>query len=330
MNLMKNYEGIIRKIKFCYTKMISYISFIKIKFIIFIMFNLILLVATINRINKLNQIKICICTVGKNENRYIKEYIEYYKNLGIDKIFLYDNNNIDGEYFEDIIKEYKTQNYVEIINWRGVKSPQMMIYHDCYSKNYNKYEWLLFNDIDEYLYLKNFHNIKDFLIQYKFNNCENIHLNWLLYTDNNLIYYQNKTLKKRFTEKDPNIKNRIINIYSNGKSILRGHIPNITIVNFHSISDELKICDGFGRNRNIMKPDYKYYYFIHYYCKSTEEFIEKVKKGDVYKTPDDNKIGFYFDYNKITFEKLNFIEKELKLNLTYYKNILNKQKRCLY
>ena len=135
----------------------------------------------------------------------------------------------------------------------------MMIYYDCYNNNYDKYEWLIFNDIDEFLYLKNFNNIKTFLNRPRFKKCEKIHLNWLLFTDNNFIYYENKSLLKRFTEPDPYAKQRNILKFSNGKSILRGHIPNIKIINFHYIADELKSCDGFGHLMNSIKKDYKYY-----------------------------------------------------------------------
>ena len=76
-------------------------------------------------ITNLKKIKICICTIAKNENRYIKEYVEYYKKYGVDKIYLYDNNNPNSERFEEVIKEYIDQNYVEVNNWRGIKSPQM-------------------------------------------------------------------------------------------------------------------------------------------------------------------------------------------------------------
>ena len=37
--------------------------------------------------------KICICTLGKEENRYIREYVQHYKDYGVDKIYLYDNND---------------------------------------------------------------------------------------------------------------------------------------------------------------------------------------------------------------------------------------------
>ena len=32
--------------------------------------------------------KICICCLGKEENRYIREFVSFYKKIGVDKIFL--------------------------------------------------------------------------------------------------------------------------------------------------------------------------------------------------------------------------------------------------
>ena len=66
-----------------------------------------------------NNIKVCICTVGKKENRYIREFVEYYKKYGVDKIFLYDNNDENEERFEYVIKDYIENGLVKILNWRG-------------------------------------------------------------------------------------------------------------------------------------------------------------------------------------------------------------------
>ena len=186
------------------------------------------------------------------------------------------------------------------------------MYNNCYNNYYDKFDWLIFNDIDEYLYLKNYFNIKDFLIQSKFNNCEKIQLNWILYTDNNLIFYKNRPLQKRFTEIESiGNNNKYRNIFSNGKSILRGHIGNINITNFHCLSKNLNSCDGFGNiiKSNFIKFDFKYHYFKHYYCKSLEEFVEKIKKGDVYKGTINSKLIRYFKYNKITSYKIDYYKK---------------------
>ena len=63
--------------------------------------------------------KICICTIAKEENLYIREYIEHYKKYGVNKIYLYDNNDINGEKFEDVIDDYIKSGFVEINDWRG-------------------------------------------------------------------------------------------------------------------------------------------------------------------------------------------------------------------
>ena len=105
-------------------------------------------------------IKVCLCTVGKLENRYIREFVEHYKKYDIDKIFLYDNNEFNGEKFEDVISDYINNNYVEIINRRGKRGDLMKIMDDCYQKNHNNYDWLIFYEIDEFIYLKDFKNIK--------------------------------------------------------------------------------------------------------------------------------------------------------------------------
>ena len=103
------------------------------------------------------------------------------------------------------------------------------------------------------------------------------------------------------------------------KSLIRGHNPNITIYNPHYLNKKLCICDGFGnkiKNNGIstINPDFEYYYIKHNYSKSTEEFIDKIMKTDIYFpfTEDTikNKIKRYFIINEITKEKLDYIKKK--------------------
>ena len=82
--------------------------------------------------------KVCICTIGKKENLYIREFVTYYEKFGVDKIYLYDNNDEDNEHFEDVIADYIDKGFVKILNWRNIESPQFKAIEDCYL-NYNKY-----------------------------------------------------------------------------------------------------------------------------------------------------------------------------------------------
>ena len=114
--------------------------------------------------NNIKKMKVCLCTVGKNENRYIKEFVEHYKKYGIDKIFIYDNNDINGERFNEILNAYLEASYIKILNFRGKEGNQLKMFQDCYDKNYKKYDWMIFYDIDEFINLKDHLNIKYFLI----------------------------------------------------------------------------------------------------------------------------------------------------------------------
>ena len=279
--------------------------------------------------------KVCICTPVKNENRYIKEYVEHYKKYGVDKILIYDNNDMDGERLEDVIGKYIKKGLVQIIDYRGKQTPLFEIMNDCYKRNYEIYDWIIFFEVDEHIHLSNYTNVKLYLERDVFKNCEKIHLNWVHHTDNNLIYYDNRPLHIRFPEVEPNARNNTKGSSNSVKSILRGKIPNIVINCVHKLNGNLKGCDGFGNPKVIPgidtnNSDFRFYYIDHYYSKSVEEFVEKLNKGDVAQGQKSwlkyLRLNNYFERNNITMEKLDFIENRTKLDLNMFRDKLKNKK----
>ena len=281
--------------------------------------------------NDVNNVKICLCTPGKQENKYIREFVQFYEKMGVDKIFLYDNNNVDGEKFEEVINDYINNGFVEISDWRGKDKQLINMMNDCYQKNYEKYDWLMFYDVDEFIHLKNYQNIKEFLTEKKFNGCQKIYLNWVFHTDNDLLHYENTTVQERFPiiEYSPKNKKRKYNYV---KSIIRGHISNVKIESPYSLNNDINGCNGRGQevelnSNKIEEQDFENYYIDHYFSKSLDEFIEKLKRGDANMGKDNNSLkkifGNYFEYNKMTKEKIEYIEKGTGLDLSEYKKLLN-------
>ena len=75
--------------------------------------------------------------------------------------------------------------------------------------------------------------------------------------------------------------------------------------------------------QNIKLKNIKKAYIIHFRYKSTEEFINKLKRGYSNWLADDLKfvieqIKIYFTINNATPEKIKFIEKELKINISHF------------
>lgn len=265
--------------------------------------------------------KVCVCCIGRLENKYINEFIDHYLSLGVDKIFIYDNNYDGEEHFEDIIPNELLNEKVEIINFCNLSICQLKAYQNCYDKYNKEYDWMIFIDCDEYLYMEGFVNIKDFLKQEKFNDYGLIHINWMNYGDCNNVIYENKPLKERFhTPILPLNWKKKLTVCENDhvKSIVRGGSRNVVWIGTpHTPHSVLKCCNANGESCSSYSPflpfDYSSAHFKHYSTKTIEEWVNiKIKRG----FPDGNKDYFkkvnpikeFFKSNEITDEKINYLK----------------------
>ena len=171
----------------------------------------------------------CFIGIGRQENKYLRELIDYYSKLGVERFILGDNNIKNTEKFSDVIQDYIDSGLVEIIELFDSSMGQAELYQITYEKYRNKCQWFLLFDLDEYLvvYFEKDKSLtlKEFLPNEIFNKCEAIEFNWVIYGDNELIHYDKRPLVERFTE--PYFESKA-NIYV--KSILRGGLNKTVFV----------------------------------------------------------------------------------------------------
>ena len=86
--------------------------------------------------NSKSKTKVGLCIICKGENLYIEEFVNHYKKIGYNHIFIYDNNDIDGEKFDIVLKKEIKDNYVTIVDFRGKNTTRQLFeaYIDCYEK----------------------------------------------------------------------------------------------------------------------------------------------------------------------------------------------------
>jgi len=168
--------------------------------------------------------KTLICCIVKQENLYLRDFVEYYKRLGVTNIVLYDNNDLEGEYPHQVIGDYINNGFVIYNDVRGKYRCQLEVYDRCYEKYRNDYDWMGFFDIDEYLEITGNRNIEDFLSQSKFKEADCICVYWLIFGDNGLLHYDSRPVYERFLI--PNMPNKEKNCY---KLFLRGDKENISV-----------------------------------------------------------------------------------------------------
>ena len=261
----------------------------------------------------------CYVAMGRNENRYVRFIVDYYTKLGVDEFIFADNNLPNTEKFEDVIKDYIDNGTVDIIEIFGVLMGQAEFYSIVYQKYNRTCDWFAFFDFDEYLYLlddnKTETDLQTFLSNKKFDKCETVLFNWLIYDDNDLVYYDPRPDVERFTR--PDFKSRG-NIYV--KSIVRGNINKkifIKLKSNHVPEPYIKCCKSNGEivrrynPFNLQPWVHEYGYLKHFNTRTAEEFVTKIKtgfpNGGTFDPAD--RIGLFFIRNKFTQEKLEVFEK---------------------
>lgn len=249
--------------------------------------------------------KVAVCAIGRLENRYASEWVEHYNSLGVDKIFVYDNNRVDdGELFEDVLQPYIEAGFVEVVYFDGL---QKDAYEKCYRDHSDEYEWIGFFDFDELVSLEKCNDIHNFL-----DGCEAdvLVMNWRTMTDNGLVHYESKPMAERFTQgtgEDFEINRHVkcfVHSGINGISFNDPHCPNAPKLNVVNVLGEQV-------EQVPIQPIviHKVAWINHYNTKTAEEWATlKMRRlspcGDEYNREMKAKnVEYFFSINERTPEK---------------------------
>ena len=251
----------------------------------------------------------------ENENRYIREFVEHYITIGYNNIFIYDNNDKNGECFEEVINDYIKNGFVKIIDYTERNNntrPQLDAYIDCYKRNNRLYDWISFFDLDEFLELnQKYNSIQNFLNDKIFEKCKNIKINWLMCKNENL-YYENKSLVERMNQINyDDIANKHIKSTVKGKlsvnyweNAINPHTSNINILSCSSSGKKIPFDSPFN-----YPPDFENAKLKHYQYKSFEEYCLKIKRGVGDSPKDLSKEFVKQNYKRLYLENKNNEEK---------------------
>ncbi|XP_071738710.1 glycosyltransferase family 92 protein RCOM_0530710-like [Rutidosis leptorrhynchoides] len=95
--------------------------------------------------------KMCVCTMLRNQARFLREWVTYHSRIGVERWFIYDNNSNDDieEVMESLVGQgYKISRHV----WPWIKTQEAGFAH-CALRARDFCDWVGFIDVDEFLYL---------------------------------------------------------------------------------------------------------------------------------------------------------------------------------
>ena len=211
-----------------------------------------------------------LCCIIKNE-RYLEEFIMYYRILGVEHFYIYDNestepieNRLNKSYFKKMCTVIKIQGKIQQLN----------AYNDCIKKTNGITKWLIIVDGDEFILPKKHNSIRDFLKEYS--NYHAIGINWMMYGTSFHDKKQEGFVidNYRFHE---NKQNRHIKTICKPDEVVKIVNPHYVILKDPSkyVDPHKRIISGpFNENNTI-----DIIQINHYWGKSLEEHYEKRDRG---------------------------------------------------
>ena len=240
--------------------------------------------------------KCAIVTIVKNEERYIQEFLEFYRALGCELI-IYDNDSTDGT--ASIVKQF--QDSVEYIHWPG-KKRQLDAYNHAVKQYANRYKYMMFFDADEFLVADKLLEgkslldiLNDFFAGIKANAC--LGINWLIFGSSGLIEYPCNGVVDSFmySAEEDFEWNQLVKSCVIPRRIVGWGDPHLPLeaLGYNKVNlDGRKIVKP--RNDVPARKDIRLY---HYFVKNKKHFQEKVDKGMADRSTKRSMDEFYY-YDK--------------------------------
>lgn len=215
-----------------------------------------------------------ICCIAKDEDDYLSEWINFHLKAGVDYFYIYDNGSKVP--IKTIISEAGLSAYVKVIEMPG-KSKQVKAYKNCLRRFGKTSKWIAFIDLDEFILAKSTKgNLPLFLKAYEPYGA--LAVNWQMFGSAYHLKRTNRPQLESFTLKAEE------NYYKNThvKSIVqpkyvkdKGNAHFFKFIDgYFAVNENFNIVEGSFSNVSVNKIQIN-----HYYCRSLEEYKEKVIRG---------------------------------------------------
>lgn len=211
-----------------------------------------------------------VLTAVRDENEYLKEWLDYHISIGVEHFYIYDNESAEPiqKYLEDI--QYEQLGKVTVIPWKTSTHTQQDTCNHWLTTYGKETIWFICMDIDEFVKIKEGQNRT--LIEFLNDNSTygSLKCKWKHFTADGRVNKTSEPVMERFkTETTWSDWKQGGKYFAQSDKV--GHfisyvpqvMPNIPVVDFDN-----KIINDF-------------YQLNHYYTRSYEEYIQKIKRGSV-------------------------------------------------
>ncbi len=225
-----------------------------------------------------------ICAIIKNEEKYILEWLEFHRKIGVDRFFLYDNESTDAT--GDIVRSWPFRDMVHLISWNRFPR-QNSAYQDMIANHASSEAWCAFIDCDEFLCPRSALLPKQVLRALP-ESVTGLYVHWLMFGSSHHLTGTQDAVTRRFQRRarsdfGPNRYGKTIARLNRCVGVELGHLIRTT---GQTINDSGAVVDTHGSGADT-PASHQMLSLNHYFTKSLAEWTERRSLGRVSKNPDD-------------------------------------------
>ncbi len=240
---------------------------------------------------------LAICTIAKNEARYIREWIEYHLLIGVEKIYVYDNGSED-----DLAGACAPYPEVTLIDWPTREDQQQRAYRDYLERFSGDVDWTAFIDADEFICHRSSESLTGFLAAHKPDHA-GFELPWVIFDCNGHDRRPPGLVLENYTRAHG------IAPQQNVKSICQS-----ALVDRNNISSPHRF--NYASDLRPVETAIPDLCIFHYMLRSREDVYAKVVRGDAWSAETERK-------------RLGNVERAVQSILTKYDNADTEQRHML-
>jgi len=216
-----------------------------------------------------------ICAIIKNEQAFLKEWIEWHLSLGFDTIHLYEDKGsesheeIVAEYNNVFLRRYETDEEIKaLLEAQGSAARQTVLYNWFGTTHKEDYDWVAFIDIDEFIVFNNGYTLDSFCKE--FEPYSAVLMNWRMMGANGHISKPEVSVTEAYTMESPSLPQDYGYNYKSlcnlkkWKGLIHNHLA--------------EGCVNTNHKEDIHEIQYDKVALNHYFTKSWEDWCDRIFK----------------------------------------------------
>ena len=220
---------------------------------------------------------LAVVAIMKNEEPYVKEWLDYHLLAGVDHFYIYDNDSTPE--FKKILQPYIDAGIVTYTFYPG-HNRQTESYNDAFKNFRYKCRYMAFMDGDEYILPKSKPTIPEVIDEVLKGRAyaAGLSVNWVMFGSNGLEKADySRGVLERFTKRANGVNHHVKAVADPRKvrCVESAHFVNFFIGNY-SVNENGGITfRHFNEEKTADKIE-----MHHYHLKSREEYENKIKRGN--------------------------------------------------